>query len=57
MLATHMDEIGLMVAGVKHGFIHLVEMGDADVRILPARGHRSWPSRSAGPVASTPPHL
>ncbi len=64
MLATHMDEIGLMVAGVKHGFIHVVEMGGVDARILPgqevivhiqrgAHGRRDLP----GIVASTPPHL
>lgn len=58
MLATHMDEIGLMVAGVKHGFIHLVAMGGVDARILPGQevivhGRRDLP----GLVASTPPHL
>lgn len=58
MLATHMDEIGLMVAGVRHGFIHIVEVGDADARILPGQevivhGRRDLP----GIVASTPPHL
>jgi len=58
MLATHMDEIGLMVAGVKHGFIHVVELGGVDARILPGQevivhGRRDLP----GLVASTPPHL
>jgi len=58
MLATHMDEIGLMVAGVKHGFIHLVALGGVDARILPGQevivhGRRDLP----GLVASTPPHL
>jgi endoglucanase len=58
MLATHMDEIGLMVAGVKHGFIHLVAIGGVDARILPGQevivhGRRDLP----GLVASTPPHL
>ena len=58
MLATHMDEIGLMVAGVKHGFIHFVEMGGVDARILPGQevivhGQRDLP----GLIASTPPHL
>src|SRR5512143_1582696 len=37
MLATHMDEIGLMVAAVKHGFIHLVAIGGVDARILPGQ--------------------
>jgi endoglucanase len=58
MLATHMDEIGLMVAGAKHGFIHLAAMGGVDARILPGQevivhGRRDLP----GLVASTPPHL
>jgi endoglucanase len=37
MLATHMDEIGLMVAGVKHGFVHIVKVGGVDARIYPGR--------------------
>jgi tetrahedral aminopeptidase len=58
MLATHMDEIGLMVAGVKHGFLHVVAMGGVDARILPGQevivhGRRDLP----GLIASTPPHL
>jgi tetrahedral aminopeptidase len=58
MLATHMDEIGLMVAGVKHGFIHVVEIGGVDARVLLGQevivhGRRDLP----GLVASTPPHL
>ncbi len=58
MLATHMDEIGLMVAGVKHGFIHVVPLGGVDARILPGQevivhGRRDLP----GLIASTPPHL
>ena len=58
MLATHMDEIGLMVAGVRHGFIHLAALGGVDARILPGQevivhGRRDLP----GLVASTPPHL
>ena len=58
MLATHMDEIGLMVAGVKHGFIHVVAVGGVDARVLLGQevivhGRRDLP----GLVASTPPHL
>jgi putative aminopeptidase FrvX len=58
MLATHMDEIGLMVAGLKHGFIHLVALGGIDARVLPGQevivhGRRDLP----GLIASTPPHL
>jgi tetrahedral aminopeptidase len=69
MLATHMDEIGLMVAGVKHGFIHVVAVGGMDARILLGQevivhtqrgvhGRRALPGRDLpGIVASTPPHL
>jgi len=58
MLATHMDEIGLMVAGVKHGFIHVVAVGGVDARVLLGQevivhGRRDLP----GLVASTPSHL
>jgi tetrahedral aminopeptidase len=58
MLATHMDEIGLMVAGIKHGFIQVVEVGGMDARVLLGQevivhGRRALP----GLVASTPPHL
>ena len=58
MLATHMDEIGLMVAGVKQGFMHVVALGGVDARILPGQevivhGRRDLP----GLIASTPPHL
>ena len=69
MLATHMDEIGLMVAGVKHGFIHVVAVGGVDARILLGQevivhtqrgvhGRRALPGRDLpGVVASTPPNL
>jgi tetrahedral aminopeptidase len=58
MLATHMDEISLMVSGVKYGFLQVVAMGGVDARILPGqevivRGRRELP----GLIASTPPHL
>src|SRR5512147_2315299 len=59
MLAAHMDEIGLMVAGVRHGFLHLAAIGGVDPRVLPGQEvivHGrvgDWP----GIVASTPPHL
>ena len=63
MLATHMDEIGLMVAGIKHGFIHVVAVGGMDARILLGQevivhGRGDLPGRDLpGIVASTPPHL
>ncbi len=59
MLASHMDQIGLMVAGVQHGFIRVTPIGGVDPSVLP--GHevivhgrrRDLP----GLIASTPPHL
>lgn len=58
MLATHMDEIGLMVTGVKYGFIQVTAVGGVDARILLGQevivhGRRDLP----GLIASTPPHL
>jgi putative aminopeptidase FrvX len=58
MLASHMDEIGLMVAGTSHGFIRLSPIGGVDPRVLLGQevmvhGRRDLP----GVVASTPPHL
>lgn len=35
MIATHMDAIGLMVAGEVDGFLHVEEVGGVDARILP----------------------
>jgi endoglucanase len=64
MLATHMDEIGLMVSGVKHGFLQVVALGDVDARILPGQEvivhtQRGVPGRRdlPGLIVSTPPHL
>jgi endoglucanase len=63
MLATHMDEIGFMVAGIKHGFVHVAAVGGVDARILLGQevivhGRRALPGCDLpGIVASTPPHL
>lgn len=58
MLATHMDEIGLMVSGTQRGFLQLAALGGIDPRVLPGQevivhGRRELP----GLIASTPPHL
>lgn len=58
MLASHMDEIGLMVAGINRGFIRVSPIGGVDPRALLAQevivhGRRALP----GVIASTPPHL
>jgi len=58
LLAAHMDEIGLMVAGVENGFLRVTGVGGVDPRIMLAQevvvhGRRDLP----GVVASLPPHL
>ncbi len=58
MLASHMDEIGLMVAGINRGFIRVTALGGVDPRVLLGQevivhGRTELP----GVVASTPPHL
>ncbi len=58
MLASHMDQIGLMVAGVQRGFIRVAPLGGVDSTVLLGQevivhGRRALP----GLVASTPPHL
>lgn len=37
LLATHMDAIGLMVAGIENGFLRLSEIGGIDPRVLPGQ--------------------
>jgi endoglucanase len=37
LLATHMDAIGLMVAGIEDGFLRLSEIGSIDPRVLPGQ--------------------
>ena len=58
MLATHMDEIGLMVTQIKEGFLSVTEVGGMDQRLLLGQpvmvhGRRELP----GVVGSRPPHL
>ena len=58
MLAAHMDEIGLMVAGINQGFLRVTALGGVDARVLLGQevivhGRTDLP----GVIASTPPHL
>jgi len=58
MLATHMDEIGLIVAEIEHGFIHFQQVGGYDDRVLLGQevmvhGRRPLP----GIIGARPPHL
>ena len=58
MLASHMDEIGLMVTQLKDGFLSITEVGGVDLRLLlgqpvTVHGRRDLP----GVVGSRPPHI
>jgi putative aminopeptidase FrvX len=35
MVSTHMDAIGLMVTGIKDGFLRITQVGGVDARVLP----------------------
>src|SRR5574340_450787 len=35
LISAHMDTIGMMVSRITDGFIHVLSVGDADVRVLP----------------------
>ncbi len=58
MLATHMDEIGLVVSALEDGFIHFQQVGGYDDRILLGQevivhGRRKLP----GIIGARPPHV
>lgn len=58
MLATHMDEIGLIVSELEKGFIHFQQVGGYDDRVLPGQevmvyGRRDLP----GVIGMRPPHV
>jgi endoglucanase len=58
MLATHMDEIGLIVSDLVEGFIRFKQIGDYDVRVLLGQevlvhGRRALP----GIIGARPPHV
>jgi endoglucanase len=48
LLATHMDAIGLMVTGIKNGFLRFTDVGGVDPRVLP--GQQVW-IHASGPKA------
>lgn len=35
MIATHMDAIGMMVSSIEDGFLHITNIGEVDIRVLP----------------------
>lgn len=58
MLAAHMDEIGLMVAGTEKGFLRIAPVGGVDRRVLlglevVVHAQRDLP----GIIATRPPHV
>jgi endoglucanase len=58
MLATHMDEIGLMVSALEKGFLHFRQVGGYDDRVLLGQevmvhGRRDLP----GIIGGRPPHV
>jgi putative aminopeptidase FrvX len=58
MIATHMDEIGLMVSDLEEGFIHFQQVGGYDDRVLLGQevvvhGQRDL----AGIIGARPPHV
>ena len=58
LIEGHMDEIGLMVTDIDHGFLRFTEVGAFDVRVLPAQEvivHGKKPLR--GIIGSRPPHV
>jgi tetrahedral aminopeptidase len=54
MIATHMDSIGLMVTGIKDGFLRITQVGGVDARVLPGTPVTVFPSgtrtNSPGPT-------
>jgi endoglucanase len=58
LIEGHMDEIGLMVTDIDHGFLRFTEVGGFDVRVLLAQEvivHGQKPLR--GIIGSRPPHV
>jgi putative aminopeptidase FrvX len=60
MLASHMDEVGLMVKTItKEGFLQFIKMGGIDDRILPAQKVAVLSRKAVFPgiIGSKPPHI
>jgi putative aminopeptidase FrvX len=58
MIATHMDEIGLIVSELEEGFIHFEQVGGYDDRVLlgqqvTVHGRQDLP----GIIGARPPHV
>jgi endoglucanase len=58
MIATHMDEIGLMVSDLEEGFIHFQQVGGYDDRVLLGQEVMVHGRRDlAGIIGARPPHV
>jgi len=58
MLATHCDEIGLMITGITEGFLRITEVGGIDPRVLPGQEVTVHGRQAvAGIIGLRPPHL
>ena len=61
LLSAHMDAIGLMVTGIKKGFLSFTQIGGVDTRILPGQpvtvhGRQDLPAFVVQPPAQLLPH-
>lgn len=58
LLDAHMDEIGLIVTGVKDGYLSFASLGGVDQRMLPAREVMVLTEPPMfGVIATMPPHV
>ncbi len=55
MMVAHQDAIGLMVSGIKEGFLRLTEIGGVDQRILPGQLVQVHGKRTLPAVIVQPP--
>jgi putative aminopeptidase FrvX len=58
LIATHMDEIGLIVSDLEEGFIHFQQVGGYDDRVLLGQEVRVHGRRAlSGIIGARPPHV
>jgi putative aminopeptidase FrvX len=58
LIATHMDEIGLIVSDLEEGFLHFQQVGGYDVRVLLGQEVRVHGRRTlSGVIGARPPHV
>ncbi len=57
MMVAHQDAIGLMVSGMREGFLRLTEIGGIDHRILPGQLVQVHGKRTLPAVIVQPPHF